>query len=620
MAGANAPGMGQGSPLADRTRRRRGGLLGLLLADKKFAVALACITAGFGGLSLGLPKFWVVTPDGFTPVLRVSLLDMVQARMLSRSARRLDTEGRPSEALQAWTGALGNHPANVENLRSFVDFVLNREGLERRWLRIGAQQSQWMVALVGTNDSGAVELAGRMCLRAGMTDIAWMYLNTTNRSISMSAARGLAEAAFKTGRLKEFAQAWEVHREAMQGDPSLGLYRAAWLALAGKPAEQAPSMAILDQATRNPDLKVLALRLRSIVEAERLDVEAFERSFEELRSMRQDELEDHARSWLVFEVAGRHATAVARATAYAIPPETGERATLLLRTWSMLRLESLAASFSRNQLDGFASDPNTWLLSSQMLVANQDWDEVRSVAARMKTNPFLSRVFAGYSDFLEGLCENATGRVERARDSFKRLLDRMPSEPSLAMDAANTLDRIGFRSEAREVLKRVESTFGTSAQYWFAMGRLAWQQRDHAALLAAADKAYSLDPERLDNVNNLAAALLINRTRPAEAVQLTLQVIQKATYQHASYLNHAFALVRNGRTVEARKILDDLPLSALTNEERTFWRLAAVELEFSEGNLSMVAKHLPDISQDFLYPIQKTWLEEVAKQVAAPNP
>lgn len=620
MAGANAPGMGQGSPLADRTRRRRGGLLGLLLADKKFAVALVCITASIGGLSLGLPKVWVVTPDGFTPVLRVSLLDMAQARMLSRSARRLDAEGRPSEALQAWTSALGNHPAHLGNLRSFVDFTLNREGLERRWLRIGAQQSQWMVALVGTNDSQAVELAGRMCLKAGMTDIAWMYLNTTNRSISMSAARGLAEAAFKTGRLKEFAAAWEIHQDAMQGDPSLGLYRAAWLALAGKPIEQAPSMAILDQATRNPDLKVLALRLRSIVEAERLDVEAFERSFEELRSMRQDELEDHSRAWLVLEAAGRHASAVARATAYAIPPETGERATLLLRTWSMLRLESLAASFSRNQLDGFASDPNTWLLSSQMLVANQDWDEVRSVAARMKTNPFLSRVFAGYSDFLEGLCENATGRVERARDSFKMLLDRMPSEPSLAMDAANTLDRIGFRSEAREVLKRVESTFGTSAQYWFAMGRLAWEQRDHAALLAAADKAYSLDPERLDNVNNLAAALLINRTRPAEAVQLTLQVIQKATYQHASYLNHAFALVRNGRTVEARKILDDLPLSVLTNEERTFWRLAAVELEFSEGNLSMVAKHLPDISQDFLYPIQKTWLEEVAKQVAAPNP
>lgn len=617
---ADLPAAEEQPLLADQTRRRRGGLLGLILADKKFAVALACISATICGLGVGLPKMWVVTPDGFAPVLRVSLLDMVQARMLSRSARRLDAEGRPSEALQAWAGALGNQPGHVGNIRSFVDFVLNRDGLERRWLTIGAQQSQWMVALVGTNDSKAVELAGRMCLKAGMNEVAWAYLKATNGVMTTAAAKGLAEAAFKTGRLKEFAAAWDTHRDAMMGDPSLGLYRAAWLALAGKPAEQAPSRAMLDAAVGDPRLRVLALRLRSIVEAERLDVDGFERSFEELRSLRQDDLEDHARAWMVLETAGRHATAVARATAYAIPPETSERAALLLRSWAQLRLESLAASFSRNQLDGFASDPSTWFLTSQMLIVAQEWDEVRAVAARIRSNPFLLRVFSGYADFLEGVAENATGRKERARELFGRLLERLPAEPSLGMEASNTLERLGFRNEAREVLKKLESSFGGSPQYWFAMGRLASQEHDHSALLTAAQKAYSLDPDRLDNVNNLAAALLINRIRPAEAVRLTLQVIQQASYQHSSYLNHAFALMRNGRGTEARKILDDLPLSALTNEERTFWRLAAVELEFMEGKPSLAAKHLPDIDQGFLYPIQKSWLEDIAKQVAAANP
>lgn len=592
----------------------------LLLADKKFAVALACITASIGGLAFGLPKMWVVTPDGFAPVLRVSLLDMVQARMLSKSARRLDAEGRPSEALQAWAGALGNQPGHVGNIRLFVDFVLNRDGLERRWLNIGAQQAQWMVALVGTNDFEAVELAGRMCLKAGMNDVAWAYLNATNRTMTTAAAKGLAEAAFKTGRLKEFAAAWDMHRDAMMGDPSLGLYRAAWLALAGKPAEQAPSMAILDAAVGDPRLKLLALRLRSIVEAERLDVDGFERSFEELCSLRQDDLEDHARSWMVLETAGRHATAVARATAYAIPPETSDRASLLLRSWAQLRLEGLAASFSRNQLDGFANDPGIWFLASQLLVVAQDWDEIRSVAARMRSNPFLFRVFAGYADFLEGVAENSTGRQDRARQLFGRLLERLPEEPSLGMDASNTLERLGFRDEARQVLKKLENSFGNSVQYWFAMGRLASQQRDAALLLQASEKAYTLAPTSPENVGNFAAALLINRTRSAEAVRLTLDVIQRTPYQHSSYLNHAFAVMRNGRMAEARRILDDLPLSALTKEERTFWRLAAVELELMDGNLAMVARHLPDIDQEFLYPIQKTWLEDVAKQVAAAKP
>ncbi len=616
----NIPGTGRRTRSGKKSRRRRGGLFKLLRSDRKFAIAIACVLASLGAVSLSLPKVWVITPENTLPVIRVSLLDMVQAWMLSRSARSFETEGKTKEALQAWLGALGNQPAHVGNLRSFVEFVLHHDGLERQWLNIGAQQSQWMVALVGTNDPTALDIAGRICLKAGMNDVAWAFLNTTNRSISTSAAKGLAEAAFKTGRLKEFAAAWDLHRDAMQSDASLGLYRAAWLALSGKPTEIGPSMAILDDAAKRPELKVLALRLRSIVEAERLDTEAFDRSFEELRSLRQDELEDHSRAWLVLEAAGKHAMAVARATAYAVPPETGDGATLLLRTWSMLRLERLAAGFSRNQLDSFSNDPNTWFLTSQMLVASQAWDEVRSVAARMRSHAFLSRVFAGYADFLDGLSERASGRTERAMELFKKLLDNLPKEPSLCMDASNTLDRMGFRSEAREVLRQLETSYGNSAEYWFAMGRLAWEQRDHAALLVAAEKAYSLDPGRLENINNLAAALLINRARPAEAVQLTLQILQKAAYQHGSYLNHAFALVRNGRTAEARKVLDDLPLSALTNEERTFWRLAAVELEFSEGNFSMVAKHLPDISQDFLYPIQKTWLEAVAKQVAAPNP
>lgn len=604
----------------DQARGPRGGLVGLLLSDKKFAVALVGITSSIVALSLGLPKIWVITPEGFSPVLRVSLLDMVQAQMLARSARRLNSEGRPKEAMQAWAGALGNHPARVENIRSFVEFVLNREGLERRWLTIGAQQSQWLVSLVGTNDFQAVELAGRSCLKAGMNEMAWLYLNNTNRSLSSPAAKALAEAAFKTGRLKQFASTWESRREEMQSDPALALYWAAWRALAGKPAEQVPSMAILDQAAGVPELKVLAIRLRSIVEAERLDLEAFERSFEELRSIRQDDLEDHTRAWMVLEAAGKHAVAVARATAYAIPPETGEQAAQLLRSWMQLRLEKLAPSFSRNLLDSFAGDPNVWFLISQMLVVGQEWDEVRSVAARIRFNPTLARIFAGYADYLEGVAENATGRLERARGLFESLLTHLPQEPSLGMDAANTLERIGYRTEARDILQRLESTFGNSPQYWFSLGRLAWEQRDAAALLKAAEKAYALQPTSLDNINNLAAALLVNRVRPTEAVQLTLEVLRRAAYQHGALLNHAFALIRNGRNADARKILDDLPLSALTNEERTFWRLASAELELSEGNQSAVAKHLPDIDHQFLYPSQTKWVEEIAKQMVAPKP
>jgi tetratricopeptide (TPR) repeat protein len=259
-------------------------------------------------------------------------------------------------------------------------------------------------------------------------------------------------------------------------------------------------------------------------------------------------------------------------------------------------------------------------LAMLAMVSCQTWNgaalrEVRSVAVRMRANPFLQRIFGGYTDFLEGVAENATGRRERAKGLFAGLLERLPEAPLLGMDAANTLERTGFRDEARAVLRRLESVYGGLSQYWFSMGRLAWQERDADALLMAAEKSYKLEPANLENINNLAAALLIARTRPEEAIKLTLELTQKASYQHSIYLNHAFALIRNGRSDEARKLLDDLPLSALTDEERTFWRLAALELELAAGNIGAAAKHIPGIDSQYLYSIQKTWLAETTKRV-----
>ena len=345
---------GQAGPSAEKARLNsdsRVGLLGLILSDRKFVAALVGGVAVIGAMAVSLPKVWVITPKNFVPVIRISLLDMVQARMLGKSARKLGAEGRRKEAVIAWAGALGNHPAHRENLRGFVEYTLTEEGLEHRWLMIGAQQAQWLATLSGTNDASNVELAGRMLTRAGFDEQAWGFLQTTNRSLSLPAARALAEVAFKTGRLKEFVDVWERYQADLERDPGLTLYRSAWMAVAGPPGEQAASMAAIEAATKSPVLAVTAFRLRSMVEAMRLDVDGFQRSFEELRALRVDMLDDHIRSWLVLDAAGEHALAVAKATAYAVPPETVSQARQMLVAWTRLRLENLAVGFARNQLD-----------------------------------------------------------------------------------------------------------------------------------------------------------------------------------------------------------------------------------------------------------------------------
>jgi len=426
--------------------------------------------------------------------------------------------------------------------------------------------------------------------------------------------------AFKTGRLKEFVDIWKRNEGDLARDPTIALYRAAWMAVAGPPGDQAANRAVLDSGTQNPALSVTAHRLRSMVESMRLDVNGFQRSFEELRGLRMDTLDDHIRSWLTLESAGDHALAVAKATAYAIPPETSAQAKRLLLAWTKLRLENLAAGFARNQLGAFPYDPEVWFITSQMLVSAKQWDELRFVSLRMRQNTGLNRFFANYLDFLEGASENGNGRTERARELFATMLRRRTTNPILGLDASRTLERLGYRSEAQPILQSLEAVFGSQADYWQSLARLAIQSRDADALLTAAERAYRIEPGKIEYVNQYAAALLISRIRPAEAVQLTLQVLKESDYAHAAIINHSFALGRVGRVSEARKLLDDLPVSSLTDEEQTFWRMSMAEIELAGGNRDAAKVHLRGIDPQYLYSSQSAWLANTQKEVDAAKP
>ena len=87
-------------------------LLRLLWGDPAFRYAfLAC---GLGGLLLlgGLLKFWIVTPRGFLPVIRISVVDMLEARIHGRIARTKDAQGQPQEAMYHWQVAMANEIAS----------------------------------------------------------------------------------------------------------------------------------------------------------------------------------------------------------------------------------------------------------------------------------------------------------------------------------------------------------------------------------------------------------------------------------------------------------------------------------------------------------------------------
>src|SRR5687767_1739004 len=95
-------------------RLERFPLLRILLLEKWFRRAfLLFLTVLAGALSF-LPKIWVTSPKGFLPVVKISLLDRVQAGSLKRSARKAAAAGRFDEASYAWQAALANNRADAE--------------------------------------------------------------------------------------------------------------------------------------------------------------------------------------------------------------------------------------------------------------------------------------------------------------------------------------------------------------------------------------------------------------------------------------------------------------------------------------------------------------------------
>ena len=77
------------------------------------------------------------------------------------------------------------------------------------------------------------------------------------------------------------------------------------------------------------------------------------------------------------------------------------------------------------------------------------------------------------------------------------------------------------------VLKGLEAVAGNDLAFWRQVQLTAYEGRQAELLLAACEKVHQLAPEPV-NASNYAAALLMMRERPADAVQLTLQVVNRA--------------------------------------------------------------------------------------------
>ncbi len=146
-------------------------------------------------------------------------------------------------------------------------------------------------------------------------------------------------------------------------------------------------------------------------------------------------------------------------------------------------------------------------------------------------------------------------------------------------------------------------------------------------LLEAAERLYRLYPNDMTAANYFAAALLIYRERPAEAISLTLRLLKTNPRSRGLTINHAESLVLNNRAEEAEELLRNVIWRQEEIEgavpEFSQYSISRFEVSWQLGKFEEARYHLARVDRGHLYPPQLEWLKtalpEFERDAAAAN-
>lgn len=615
----NDPGPG-GETLGERHRRRvrtrRGQvprsvrtnyLLHIFFYDARFRWAMIATALIFLALGLLLPKIWITSPKDFLPVIKVSGLDLLQSRSLQQAATRAEAAGRSKEALPSWVAAVAADAANPAAVRGLLRALVRQPLPDRAWLPVGQQQAGSLLRLTQTNVSD-LELTVQFHARYDQHEWIISRLSESNAPATPNLNSALLRSLFLAGQMQQFGVAWAQRGTSLAGLPEPNLYHASWQAGWGPAAESNTGRDRLEAALGDPAHRRLALFLLLRLHYKTLDLGGYERRLAELTDLHADTVKDHVAHWMLLELSGRRADAVALARLQSAPPQTADEAEQLLTAWTRLGLYDEGVEFVNKQLPGFAMNPGLWVRAGQLLIAGKRWDDLRAAGINLRGLNRLRPVMGNYGRFLEGVAAHGLGRRLDAETSFGEYIELPPPDASLTFQSAVTLSRLGYANTAAVLLRQLEARAGNNLDFWKQVQLTAFEAQQAELLLAASEKVFQLQPDDA-NANNFAAALLMMRERSPEAVQLTLRVFDHAPQSRLARINHALALVQNGRVSEGEELLKTVAPEELNETARSILHFVWFQCHLVAGRTTAARTAAGLIDLRFLFPPQIQWLD-----------
>ncbi len=596
-------------------------LLRMLVLNFWFRLVVILFVLGGLGLAIGLPKRWRTTPDGIRPVIKVSLIDLVQVRVLRNSARKFAAKGKELDALRAWRSALANNQADTAVLREYLNQVIAAAEPDHVTAVDALNSAAWLLRLTGTNRAD-VGLAARVFGKFEVYSEAYRLLGQLKDELSPEEQAVYLASLFRTGRLKEFGEHWERWGEKFKGDPVLSLYHTVYLAGFGAGEKAVEARERLRSAKNDLKNRNLALRLELIVCREKQDAEGFATALQELEASNAARLDDRIDHWLLLKNSGKLDEAKKLADSYTAQPRTAFELMRLAAAYDDLGLRGRAIAM----LDRYATDlANTeapwawdvWSNYAGLLIESRDWNALKAMALRLRMLSRAGRSMAGFSYFMEGRALYSLEQRVEALDVFRTAAKLGFPDAYFALRAAIDLLRMGYPDVAWDVLKPFEKTLATNVDYWFAMSDAAQMlKRDPAALLRVTARAYELQPNSFRAIYNYASALVINRQKPAEAAKLTLMALARDTNSISSRLLHSAALALNRRYAEADEMLKSVPVSKVAGPAMSFYFCTALEIHMGLEDYDRARIDIEKIDAQHLFPTQAAWVERARRQLA----
>lgn len=578
------------------------------------------LVAGLSLVTLSLLKIWRITPDAFVPVIRISWLDMVQARMLAASAREHFAAGRLREAAHAWRGSVANQPTHLPVLREWVQAAVTAD---ESFLEDGGpplNQAVLLLHLGGTNLLDR-ELAMRLLWRMNRaTDMLQLGMPVVD-DLSPVCAGLVAQGLFDLGDMEAFDRVWRRHETALAKDPTVALYRSAWQAQWGPTSGTKTGRDQLEAARSDPKRSVLAIELSRRIAVARADMDEHERWMGTLIQAKGASTQAHAERWLLLAGNGRRdeARRLAKATLPSLEIQTTAQARLVVETLVRINLPQEGLDVLKARPPALMRDTTLWMLHGKILEAMGQWDELASLGMSLRSMPGVGGAMDELSYSMEALAKSKQLRPDMAQLAAKRASEAQPGDTAAVLQASAWMLDAGMARASINILKKAEQSLKGSVLYWGRRMMAAGQAPDADDMLQSSEQAMALAPGNRAVANNYAATLVLTGRKPAEAVKLTFENLTQFPGSPDFQINHAIALLMNDRVEEARKVLLEVQADRLTAVQRANFHLAWLDVSVRARKWSEARERSILIDRAQLMPLQLTKLDVLQKQVTRAN-